>query len=68
MPFFILRKNNYFFNKSRISFNKTSSFVGAGAAAGASSFFFFAEFSPLINKNTAKATIKKSNVTYKKFP
>lgn len=67
-----MQEGVYFFsfNKSRISVSSTSSFVGAGGAAGASSFFFFSPNLAInfINKKIEKAMIRKSKVACKKLP
>jgi hypothetical protein len=58
----------HFFSKSLISVSRISSFVGAGGAAGAASSFLFEATIALITRKTAKATIRKSKVTCRKFP
>lgn len=65
--FLIIKKSRIldylFFNKSRISANKTSSLLGAGSSAGAgagSSFLRCNEFIPLIAKKITVAIITKS--------
>ena len=59
----IVTKLNHFFNKSRISFSRTSCAGGVEGAAGTSSAFFFILLIPLMTmKITAAIIVKSTNV------
>ena len=72
-PLIIMDTYFFSFSRSRISVSNTSSLVGAGGAGGAagaaSAAFFVVSFvMRRINKNIAKAIIRKSKVACRNCP